>query len=206
MRILGGERALTFIIGVLLCLGIIVYVIYTAIGFAVLPVLCMKYRPNLTALELDDTRVALQLNREKQRMIESRYEGTSIQWSTRDRRAYEVLQREELTLVRRVHANAGYPRWWRPRWLVKSFRFVARPVVIIIGFFLMLIALVIIASILISMYVFDRWLNASWAIYLPDEIGLIILRIPRAGDIVDSYCRQRTLSTRSTSFFGLHLE
>ncbi|KAK7207326.1 hypothetical protein BZA70DRAFT_271004 [Myxozyma melibiosi] len=146
-----GERALTFIIGVLLCLGIIVYVIYTAIGFAVLPILCMKYRPSLSVAELDDTRVALQLNREKQRMIEARYEGTRIQWSTRDKRAYEVLQREEKTLIRKVRVNAGNPKWYKPRWLVRSFRFVARPVVMIIGFFLMIIALLIVASILISM-------------------------------------------------------
>ncbi|KAK9372920.1 uncharacterized protein V1513DRAFT_450917 [Lipomyces chichibuensis] len=146
-----GERALTFIIGVLLCLGIIVYVIYTAIGFAVLPVLCMKYRPNLADVELNDARVALELNREKQRIIEARYDGSTVQWSIRDKRAYETLQREERTLVRKVRINAGTFHWYKPRWLVKSFRYVARPVVILIGIFLMVFALLIIASMIISM-------------------------------------------------------
>ncbi|KAK9240450.1 hypothetical protein V1525DRAFT_336798 [Lipomyces kononenkoae] len=146
-----GERALTFIIGVILCLGIIVYVIYTAIGFAVLPVMCMKYRPNLADGELNDARVALELNREKQRMIEARYEGSSVQWSIRDKRAYETLQREERTLIRKVRINAGTYHWYKPRWLVKAFRWVSRPVVIFSGILLMVFALLIIASMVISM-------------------------------------------------------
>ncbi|KAK9450056.1 uncharacterized protein V1518DRAFT_415418 [Limtongia smithiae] len=154
-----GERALTFIIGVLLCLGIIVYVVYTAIGFAVLPVLCLKYRPNMTNLELDDTRTSLNLNREKQRMIEARYEGSSVEWSVRDKRAYESLQREERTLVRRVRVNDGISHWYRPRWLLKAFRLVARPVIVIVGMFLMLAALLVVASIIISMI--DHIMNTT---------------------------------------------
>ncbi|KAK9468586.1 hypothetical protein V1512DRAFT_257444 [Lipomyces arxii] len=146
-----GERGFTFLIGVLLCLGIIVYVIYTAIGFAVMPILCMKYRPGMTDVELDDARVALELNREKQRMIEARYEGSTIQWSIRDKRSYEILQREERTLIRRVRINGGVSHWYRPRWLLKTFRIISRPVVILIGILLGLMALLIVASVIISM-------------------------------------------------------
>ncbi|KAK9462800.1 uncharacterized protein V1516DRAFT_671161 [Lipomyces oligophaga] len=146
-----GERALTFIIGVLLCLGIFIYVIYTAIGFAVLPVLCMKFRPSMNQAELDDARVALQLNLEEQRMIEARYEGSSIQWSVRDKRAYENLQREERTLVRRVRISNGESKWYKPRWLLKLYRVVSRPVVVFIGVFLLLSALLILASMVITM-------------------------------------------------------
>ncbi|KAK9454633.1 hypothetical protein V1511DRAFT_500566 [Dipodascopsis uninucleata] len=152
-----GERGLTFIIGVLLCLGIIVFVIYTAIGFAVLPVLCLRYRPSISDAELDDARLALEFNREKQRMIEARYEGTSAQWSVRDKRQYEILQREEKTLIRRVRVNNGVRRWWRPRWLVRVSKIIARPLVIFIGLFLFIVAFIIVASLLITMI--DKIMN-----------------------------------------------
>ncbi|KAK9476936.1 hypothetical protein V1514DRAFT_369199 [Lipomyces japonicus] len=154
-----GERGLTFIIGVLLCIGIIIYVIYTAIGFAVLPILCLKYRNQLSAVELDDARVALELNREKQRMIEARYEGTSIQWSIRDKRSYEILQREERTLIRRVRLNGGISRWYRPRWLVKAYKLVTRPIIIAVGVILFVFALLIVASMLISLI--DKIMNST---------------------------------------------
>ncbi|KAK9475083.1 uncharacterized protein V1510DRAFT_409983 [Dipodascopsis tothii] len=147
-----GERGLTFVIGVLLCLGIIIFVIYTAVGFAVLPILMIKWQPEVSGTVLNDTRVALELNREKQRMIEAKYEGSSVQWNIRDKRAYESLQREEKTLIRMVRLNGGgVPRWWRPKWLKTAWNRAARPVVVVAGVLLLAIALLVIASMVVTM-------------------------------------------------------
>ena len=101
MLIVDGEKALSFVLGVLLSLRIIFYVVYTAPGFALFPITLIKRIPTLQISDVDTARQALDHNRELQRRIEVRYQGTGQQMSMKDRKELEALQREERTLTRR---------------------------------------------------------------------------------------------------------
>jgi LMBR1 domain-containing protein 1 len=110
-----GEKALSFVLGVLLSLGIIFYVVYTAPGFALFPITLIKRIPTIQISDLDTARQALEHNQEAQRRIEVRYQGTGQQMSIKDRKALEALQREERTLARRhrlAEESGNRRRWW----------------------------------------------------------------------------------------------
>ena len=72
----GGERALTFGVGLLITLGTLVYVLYTASGLALLPVTLIRSAPAVSAPKLAaTTQSELDQNRERQRQLEARNEG-----------------------------------------------------------------------------------------------------------------------------------
>jgi LMBR1 domain-containing protein 1 len=97
-----GERALTFALGLLISLGILLYVLYTAAGFALMPISFIKSAPAISAPQLSEsTAAALERNRERQRQLEGRGAGRPEGLPAKDQRELEALVREERTLVRR---------------------------------------------------------------------------------------------------------
>jgi LMBR1 domain-containing protein 1 len=98
-----GERALTFALGLLISLGVLLYVLYTAAGFALLPISFIKSAPSISAPQLSETTAsALEQNRERQRQLEGRNAGRQNGLPAKDQRELEGLVREERTLVRRL--------------------------------------------------------------------------------------------------------
>ncbi|KAL6239417.1 putative lysosomal cobalamin transporter [Aspergillus navahoensis] len=98
-----GERALTFALGLLISIGMCIYVLYTSTGLAVLPIRLIKGGPQLSnaaSLNAAST-VQLESNRERQRQLEGRCGGNPEVLSSKDRRELDALVREERTLIRR---------------------------------------------------------------------------------------------------------
>jgi LMBR1 domain-containing protein 1 len=146
-----GEKALTFALGLLVTLGTLVYVIYTGAGLALLPVSFVKSAPSISAPQLSATTAsALESNRERQRQLEMRSAGNEL--PQKDRRELDDLQREELTLVRRERLAAeamgeGRGKLYKA-WL--KLCAVLRPVKMIGGVLLALVALLVWTSMLIT--------------------------------------------------------
>jgi LMBR1 domain-containing protein 1 len=147
-----GERALTFAIGLLITIGTLIYVLYTAAGLALLPVAMIKSAPSISAPSLaQNTASQLAQNRERQRQLDSRNEGQNG-LNSRDQRELEALIREERTLVRRERLAAetlGEGRSWVIRAWHKV-EAVFRPLKLLGGLLFMAIALLIWTSMLIT--------------------------------------------------------
>src|ERR1700761_8416989 len=148
-----GEHALTFALGLLITIGTILYVIYTAAGLALLPVALIKSAPSISAPSLaENTASQLEQNRERQHQLEARNEGREGGLESRDRRELEALVREERTLVRRERLAAearGEGRSWLVRTWVKT-EAVFRPLKLIGGCLLIIITLLVWTSMLIT--------------------------------------------------------
>jgi LMBR1 domain-containing protein 1 len=148
-----GERALVFAMGLLITIGVIIYCFYTAAGMALLPLTLIKSAPAVSAPQLAQTTASeLEGNRERQRQLEGRAQGNPDGLSSKDRRELEALVREERTLVRRERMaaeNSGEGRSWIVRTWIKI-EAVFRPLKLIGGFLLVIIALIIFASMLIT--------------------------------------------------------
>ncbi|CAJ2500612.1 Uu.00g034650.m01.CDS01 [Anthostomella pinea] len=148
-----GEKALTFGLGLLITLGTLLYVLYTGAGLALLPVSFIKSAPSVSAPQLsENTASQLEQNRERQRQLEMRSAGRSEGMPTKDRRELEALAREERTLVRRERLAAeaqgegksAIVRAWT------KFCAVFRPLKLIGGILLILLALLVWVSMLIT--------------------------------------------------------
>ncbi|KAI9044630.1 putative LMBR1 domain protein [Aspergillus affinis] len=97
-----GERTLTFALGLLMTLGMSLYIFYTSFGLAFLPVSLIKTTPSFsTSNSGADAAVQLVSNRERQRQLEGRCGGNPELLSSKDRRELDSLAREERTLIRR---------------------------------------------------------------------------------------------------------
>lgn len=148
-----GERALSFALGLLMTIGTILFVLYTGAGMALLPVVMIKSAPSISAPTLAaNTASQLEANRERQRQLEGRAEGRQNGLDARDRRELEALNREERTLIRRERLAAessGEDRHWIVKTWIKI-EAVFRPLKLLGGLILMVFALLIFASMLIT--------------------------------------------------------
>lgn len=148
-----GEKALTFALGLLVTLGTLLYVLYTSAGLALLPASLIKSAPSISAPELSETTDSqLENNRERQRQLEMRNAGRQNGLPPKDQREMEVLIREEQTLVRRQRLASeargeGHGGIYRA-WL--KIEAVFRPLKLIGGIFLLLLAILIWVSMLIT--------------------------------------------------------
>lgn len=138
----------------MILVGTVLYCFYTAPGLALLPVSLIKSAPSISAPQLaESTSSQLSQNQERQRQLEGRSEGRDGGLDPRDRRELEALVREERTLRRRERLAAestGEGRSWLIRsWLKLEALF--RPLKLLFGLLLLLIALVLFASMLITM-------------------------------------------------------
>ena len=163
---------MTFALGLLTVLGTLVYVLYTASGLALLPVTLIRSAPAISAPKLAaTTQSELEQNRERQRQLEARNEGrpngpgmsrnmhhtsTSALHSRipddRDRRELDALVRDERALVRRERLAAeagGEGQHFLMRAWTKTEAFF-RPIKLLGGLVLLLIALIIWVSMLIT--------------------------------------------------------
>lgn len=148
-----GERALTFALGLLITIGTLIYALYTAAGFALLPVACIKSAPTVSAPTLSaNTSSELEQNRERQRQLEGRNAGSSEGLPPKDRRELDALVREERTLVRRERLAAEASGEGQSRlmkfWMKTEAVF--RPVKLLGGLFLMIISIFIWVSMLLT--------------------------------------------------------
>lgn len=148
-----GERALTFALGLLISLGTLLYILYTAAGFALLPISFIKSAPSVSAPQLSETTAtALEQNRERQRQIEGRNAGREDGMPTKDQRELEQLTREERTLVRRERL-AAEAQGEGKSFIVKAWTKVCavfRPLKLIGGILLLIISIIVWVSMLIT--------------------------------------------------------
>ncbi|KIW17038.1 hypothetical protein PV08_04229 [Exophiala spinifera] len=148
-----GERALTFALGLLITIGVLMYCFYTAAGLALLPLTLIKSAPGISAPALSETTASqLESNLERQRQLEGRAQGNPEGLSSKDQRELDALVREERTLRRhqRLAAEAaGEDRniFWKI-WI--KIEAVFRPIKLILGILLVVIVLLIFASMLIT--------------------------------------------------------
>ena len=148
-----GEKALTFALGLLVTLGTLLYVLYTSAGLALLPASLIKSAPSISAPELSETTESqLENNRERQRQLEMRNAGRQNGLPPKDQREMEVLIREEQTLTRRQRLAAeargeGHGGIYRA-WL--KLEAVFRPLKLIGGILLLLLAILVWVSMLIT--------------------------------------------------------
>jgi LMBR1 domain-containing protein 1 len=148
-----GERALAFALGLLMTIGTILFVLYTGAGMAMLPVAMIKSAPYVSTPTLAaNTASQLESNRERQRQLEGRNEGRDGGLEARDRRELESLIREERTLIRRERLAAessGEDRHWIVKTWIKI-EAVFRPLKLIGGLLLIVVALFVFTSMLIT--------------------------------------------------------
>lgn len=148
-----GERALTFALGLLITIGIILYCFYTASGLALLPVTLIKSAPSISAPALTaSTDAQLESNRERQRQLEGRAQGNPDGLSSKDQRELDALVREERTLRRRQRlaneaSGEGQNFFWKV-WI--KLEAILRPIKFILGILMVLVVLLIFASMLIT--------------------------------------------------------
>lgn len=144
---------MTFAVGLLITIGTLIYVLYTGAGLALLPVALIKTAPAVSAPTLSaNTASALEENRERQRQLESRNAGNEDGLNPKDRRELDALVREERTLVRRerlaAEATGEGQGWILKTWT--KIEAVFRPLKLIGGIFLMLLAIFIWVSMLLT--------------------------------------------------------
>jgi len=148
-----GERALTFALGLLISLGTLLYILYTSAGIALLPISFIKSAPSISAPQLYETTAsALEQNRERQRQLEGRNAGRQNGLAAKDQRELEALVREERTLVRRERL-ALEARGEGKSFIVRTWTKICaifRPLKLIGGILLLIIAIVIWVSMLIT--------------------------------------------------------
>ncbi|KAF7559017.1 hypothetical protein G7046_g5144 [Stylonectria norvegica] len=148
-----GEKALTFALGLLMTIGTLLYVIYTASGLALLPISFIKSAPSISAPQLSaNTASQLEQNRERQRQLEMRNAGREEGISRKDRRELDALVREEQTLVRRERLAAEAQGEGRSQvyqaWLKVCALF--RPVKMLGGILLLVLSVLVWVSMLIT--------------------------------------------------------
>lgn len=148
-----GERALTFSLGLLMTLGMCLYVVYTSSGLALLPIGLIKTAPSISSPTLQvNTAHQLEQNRERQRQLEGRCGGNPDLLSSKDRRELDTLTRDERTLIRRqrlVEETQGEGHGWLMRVWYKLGA-ILRPFKLLGGILLLLIALVTWVSMLLT--------------------------------------------------------
>ncbi|MCJ1285005.1 hypothetical protein MMC26_004342 [Xylographa opegraphella] len=148
-----GERSLTFSLGLLMTIGTLIYVLYTGAGLALLPVALIKSAPAISAPTLTATTASeLERNRERQRQLEGRNLGSEGGLPAKDRRELDALVREERTLVRRerlaAEASGENHSFLMKAWMKTEAIF--RPIKLIGGLLLILVALFIWVSMLLT--------------------------------------------------------
>ncbi|KAI9367817.1 hypothetical protein BJX61DRAFT_267277 [Aspergillus egyptiacus] len=148
-----GEHALTFALGLLITIGMCVYVIHTSTGLAVLPIRLIRAGASSSHQNLGSSAaVQLESNRERQRQLEGRCGGNLDRLSSKDRREFDALVREERTLIRRqrlaLEAEGSSKTFLMRAWLNLDALF--RPFRLLGGIVLFLVVLLTWVSMLLT--------------------------------------------------------
>ncbi|KAJ5302021.1 hypothetical protein N7508_006884 [Penicillium antarcticum] len=148
-----GERALTFALGLLMTIGLGLYVLYTSAGLALLPISLIKTAPSISSATLRaSTEQQLESNRERQRQLEGRCAGDPELLSSKDRRELDTLTREERTLSRRqrlAEESQGEGRSWLMKVWYKVGA-ILRPFKLLGGILLLFVAFITWVSMLLT--------------------------------------------------------
>ena len=148
-----GERALTFALGLLTTIGILLYTLYTGAGLALLPTALIKSAPSISAPSLSaNTASQLENNRERQRQLEGRNAGREGGLNPKDRRELDALVREERTLIRRerlaTEATGENRGALMKAWI--KIEAIFRPLKLIGGILLFLVSILVWVSMLLT--------------------------------------------------------
>ncbi|CAG8689525.1 17611_t:CDS:2, partial [Cetraspora pellucida] len=98
-----GENSISFIIAILMVIGMIIFIVYTAPGLSLLPIRMIKGAGQSGPSD-SEIESYLRLNREKQRVINSKYQGSNQTMNRKDTEQLEHLITEEKILMRRLRA------------------------------------------------------------------------------------------------------
>ncbi|CAG8770595.1 7796_t:CDS:2, partial [Racocetra persica] len=98
-----GENSISFIIAILMIIGMIIFIVYTAPGLSLLPIRMIKGTGQSGPLD-SEIESHLRVNREKQRVINAKYPDSNQQMTRKDIEQLERLVSEERMLERRLHA------------------------------------------------------------------------------------------------------
>jgi LMBR1 domain-containing protein 1 len=127
----------------------VLFVLYTAPGLAIAPLVLIKSSSaGISPSAFAAVREALAVNRERQRAIETSYQMRSERPNSKDRRELESLQREERTLVRRLRIAEETRRSPSKFWSKLSA--IGRPFKIVLGLVTFVVTILIFASMLIT--------------------------------------------------------
>ncbi|KAI8141821.1 putative LMBR1 domain protein [Fennellomyces sp. T-0311] len=141
-----GEKSISFVIACLFLLGMLVFIGYTAPGLSLLPMNMIKGRRRIEA-EGEDVDNRLAVTRERQRELQARYTGTNKPISARDQRELDNLDDEERQgiLTRRLRTiQEDQTKLWQ-----RVLRII-RPFEVVIGFLLLALTWVVVASIFLT--------------------------------------------------------
>lgn len=137
-------KALLFVLGILLCAGTLTAIYYSSTGLGTLPMSLLKTKSSRDLdAEEGDQAVELELNQQKQRQIQLRYESNQTHMPPKERRELESLQRRERALVRSIRLKSQ----GRSQFLERA----SRPVNIFFGLLYLFLSLVFIATLTIGL-------------------------------------------------------
>ncbi|GES75572.1 putative lysosomal cobalamin transporter [Rhizophagus clarus] len=140
-----GENSISFVISILMVLGMVVFICYTAPGLSFLPIGMIKGTNKVSSVSNAELSSLLKVNREKQRIINAKYSDPTKTMSRKDARQFEILRNEEKVLLRQLRlATESRSKIWN------RIMFILRPFELIIGFMLTILTVVIFASIFLT--------------------------------------------------------
>ncbi|KAG2208519.1 hypothetical protein INT47_010215 [Mucor saturninus] len=137
-----GEKAITFVIACLILLGMLVFIGYTAPGLSLLPISLIKGRKGIDA-EQEDVENRVAANKERQRVIRSRYIGRNMPKTEAD--VLDSLEDEERVLSRRLRAILVDKTSLSTKIIMYL-----RPFEFLLGMFLLCVTLVLVVSIFLT--------------------------------------------------------
>ncbi|CAG8667973.1 7319_t:CDS:10 [Acaulospora morrowiae] len=140
-----GERSISFVMAVLMIVGMAVSITYTAPGLSLLPIGMIKGTKQYDTLENAEIVNNLVLNREKQRIIRAKYQGSNNAMSRIDTKEMEKLQTEEKILVRQLRESEASRTgiWNKILYILRPFEFVG-------GIILLLLTVGIVLSVFLT--------------------------------------------------------
>lgn len=150
-----GEQAALFCLAILICLGMMLWVVNGAFGLSFIPVSLIKGKKSLletkTELRSDLTRI-----RQQYQAIQEKYAGSHTKITKEDQKMLSYLKKKELSLaVKNVQLDIEQ----EAKGFIPKMMNILRPFERVIGFGCLVFSGLIFASIAIT--TFDRFLNST---------------------------------------------
>ncbi|KAJ1980292.1 hypothetical protein H4R35_001175, partial [Dimargaris xerosporica] len=140
------QRAVLFALGLLLALGMAVYLLYTSIGLSLLPLhITQPHQRSVVPLNTHRLERDLEINRQMQHTISVRYENLRVPISTRDKMLLEELENQARALQQQLHASR--PKGTR---LGRCASAVWRPLRVLMGCVLVVVSWVVVLSVALT--------------------------------------------------------
>ncbi|KAJ3025079.1 hypothetical protein HDV00_000364, partial [Rhizophlyctis rosea] len=162
----GGERAMIFVIAVLILIGMLVYVTYTAYGLSAVPVGILRDRKHIESIV--DLSANLKRVEDRIRFIHVRYRNSPRRMTDRDRHDMMNLQEQERKLQQKIRTQTR-----RSTTLLNRLACALRPFRIIIGLLSLALSITIVLSVFLASL--DKFTNSicgnacGWMLERPFE-------------------------------------